>query len=85
MTTELVHDFPHPLMFNKTAPCLSIYLPTHLHIQQLKQDRILFRHLIKECETNLLIKFDEETTAKYLKTLIDLELDDDFWRNPTEG
>lgn len=85
MTIELVHDFPHPLMFSKTAPCISIYLPTHIHINELKQDRILFRHLIKECETNLLIKYDEVTATAILKPLNDLDQEDDFWRNPTEG
>ena len=85
MTCELVHEFPHPLMFEKTSPCISIYMPTHLHVIEQKQDRIRFKILIKACEEQLKIRFDEETAVRYLKALIELEQDDDFWLNPAEG
>lgn len=85
MTYDLVHEFPHPIMFEKTLPCISIYMPTHLHITELKQDRIRFKILIKTCEDQLKIRFDELTAERYLKALIELEQDDDFWLNPTLG
>jgi hypothetical protein len=85
MTTELVHDFPHPMIFEKKYPCISIYMPKHVHANEMKQDRLQFRHLIKECESALNIKYDEETTKGYLKNLTDLEEEDDFWLTPAQG
>lgn len=85
MTYELVHDFPHPMIFEKKAPCISIYMPTHVHVNEMKQDRIRFKQLVKECETSLNIKYDDVTAGSYLKNLIDLEQDEDFWLTPTEG
>lgn len=85
MTVELVKDFPHPLMFDKKAPCISIYLPTHLHTMELKSDRILYKNLVRECESVLNLNYGEEEAQKVLSELIELEKDDDFWRDPTEG
>lgn len=52
---------------------------------EMKQDRLRFKHLVKSCETELTMKFDELTALAYLKALKEIEEDDDFWLSPSEG
>lgn len=85
MTYELVHDFPNLMMFEKKMPCISLYLPTHRHVNDAQQDRIMFKNLIRTIAESLHQKYPDELIKELLKRFIDLEKDDDFWLNPTEG
>jgi len=69
----------------QSAPCLSLYQPTHRRHPENQQDPIRFRNLVKELEASLLQAYSESETRLLLKPFDALASDHDFWNHTLDG
>jgi hypothetical protein len=74
------------LVYSKTIPCVSIYLPTHRSGQEAEQDPIRLKNLLREAEQYLIktgIRGPE--AKKILEPAQELLADPLFWRHQDDG
>jgi peptide subunit release factor 1 (eRF1) len=81
LTKELVNE----LLSTNQAPCLSLYMPTHVKHPENLQDVILFKNLIRQMEESLLKKYSANEAEEYLKPMVALVNDNDIWKHTSEG
>ena len=73
------------LLQPQTAPCLSLYQPTHRGLPEKGQDPIQFRNLVKTMEDSLLQTYSAVETRGFLKPFHDLVKDPGFWNQTLPG
>ncbi|HUF09380.1 MAG TPA: hypothetical protein VMO47_08680 [Rhodothermales bacterium] len=78
-------DYAAGLLDNCDPPCLSLYLPTHRHHPDNKQDPIRFRNLVETLEESLLQQFPEDEIRPLLEPFVALADDRDFWNHTLDG
>jgi len=85
MMTSLSKESLTELSSPRTAPCLSLYQPTHRRHPDNQQDPIRFRNLIKELEGSLEQAYDAETIRSLMKPFEVIAADREFWNHTQEG
>ncbi len=81
ITEKLIQD----LLAIEEAPCLSLYMPTHRHHPDNRQDPIHYKNLLKEMEQSLLQKYSSGETEAYLAPLEELAENPEFWNQGLDG
>lgn len=81
----LAQDYPHTLLAQREAPCLSLYQPTHRHFPDRQQDPIRFRNLVRALEQSLQNSHPNRDVAPLLAPFHRLADDEDFWSNTLDG
>lgn len=74
-------------LFGGTGPFVSIYLPTHRITQDIKQDKLVLKNLIKEAEESLAENYEKreyQAIITELTSLID-DPDESLWRHAKDG
>lgn len=85
MKCEITKVFPHDIIFEREAPCISIYMSTHRTREGSRKDLIKFKNIIQSIEKDLLrTKYKKEVNI-FLKTLHDIENDRLFWNKTKDG
>lgn len=82
---SLEKDLKEKILNPAAKPCLSLYQPTHRKHPENAQDPIRFKNLVRELETSLSEKFDDDKVAELLQPFRDLEGDNDFWQHVLDG
>jgi hypothetical protein len=68
------------------GPAVSIFLPTHRAGQEIKQDPIRFKNLLKQAESQLAAEGNRPAEAReLLSPVLDLLDDAAFWRHQQDG
>ncbi|MBA3581278.1 MAG: hypothetical protein H0W44_02375 [Gammaproteobacteria bacterium] len=83
--TSLTKESLTELVAPQSAPCLSLYQPTHRRYPENQQDPIRFRNLVKELETSLLQAYPSMEAQLLLKPFEALASDNDFWNHTLDG
>ncbi len=83
--TSLTKESLAELVGPQSAPCLSLYQPTHRRHPENQQDPIRFRNLVKELEASLLQAYPASKTRLLLKPFDALASDHDFWNHTLDG
>lgn len=73
------------LAAGRTAPCISIYLPTHRHHPDNQQDPIRFRNLVKQARDSLARAHSAEDVAALLAPFHTLADNTGFWTHTSEA
>lgn len=73
------------LLEPQTAPCLSIYLPTHRNVPDNTVDLPAFRHLVEAVEMALSAAHSRDAIARLLRPLHLLAADAHFWSHTRDG
>lgn len=81
ITEKIIQD----LLAIEKNPCLSLYMPTHRHHPDNRQDPIHFKNLLKEMEQSLLQKYSPDETKALLAPLEDLAEGSEFWNQSLDG
>ncbi len=68
-----------------TAPCLSLFQPTHRRHPENQQDVIRYRNLVKTLQSSLLQQFDPSETDALLTPFMALADDHAFWGQTRDG
>lgn len=75
----------HELLSAPSAPCVSLYQPTHAQYPDSQQDPIRFKNLTREIESSLKQQFAQRDCEGLLKRLAALQDDKEFWKHRTPG
>jgi hypothetical protein len=67
------------------GPFVSLYMPTHRNHPENAQDPIRFKNLLKELESSLLQKYQEEEAEELMKPFANLQDDAKFWNTTMDG
>jgi hypothetical protein len=73
------------LLGEHTAPCISLYQPTHRNHPENQQDPIRFRNLLTAMESSLRQKYPTREVQPLLERFHALAHDSRFWNHRTEG
>lgn len=73
------------MFFEKDAPYISLYQPTHRYSPENKQDPILFKNLIKQIENSLQREFSSKEILSFMKPFCEIRDDRNFWNNTLDG
>lgn len=84
MKYELVQDFPIEMIYDRTQPCISIYLPT-TRVRPNTKDFLVFKNLLQRVESSLSLEYSKKEVEKIMKPLIDLSEDRLFWNKTKDG
>jgi hypothetical protein len=68
-----------------TAPCCSLYLPTHRTQPERRSDPTHFRALVREVEDSLAKRYHDLDVMAFVKPLHELEQNEEFWNARKEG
>ena len=83
--TSLTKESLTELLAPHSAPCLSLYQPTHRRHPENQEDPIRFRNLVKEMEASLLQAYPTTEARLLLKPFDALAHDRDFWNHTLDG
>ncbi len=79
-------DVLEQLINQKPEPCVSLYMPTHRAGQEVRQDPIRFKNLLKRAGEELLENdFKEREVNQMLKPALALLEDNFFWNHQSDG
>lgn len=81
----LTNDYPDAILGQRTAPCLSLYQPTHRQHPENLQDPIRFGNLVKRLTQSLGKKYPRRATKQLLAPLHALAGDTRFWNKTYDG
>ncbi len=81
----LHHDDTTTLLETGEPPCLSLYLPTHRHHPESRQDPIRFRNLVKLLDASLRQSYSTDVIDPLLEPFRALADDHDFWTTTFDG
>jgi hypothetical protein len=81
VTTEHLAALVEP----QSAPCISLYLPTHRHHPAREADPIRYRNQLRELAASLAQRHDKREIEPLLAPFEALAHDDTFWTRRTEG
>lgn len=74
------------LMSQKPEPCVSLYMPTHRTGQEVRQDPIRFKNLLRKAEANLRdYRIKDKEVHELLGPAYDLVDDYFFWNHQSDG
>jgi len=73
------------LITHKSTPCLSIYMPTHRHAPDNRQDLIRYRNLLRDLESSLKRKYPATEIKSLLEPFEALTQDHEFWNHTLDG
>lgn len=79
------NDDASGLLDGATAPCLSLYQPTHRQHPENQQDVIRYRNLVKQLQASLLQQQDAKTGERLLEPFHALADDLAFWNQTRDG
>ena len=82
---SLANDFAAGTFSSASAPCLSLYQPTHRSHPANVQDTIRFRNLVKTLGDSLERKHSKRDVASLLDPLHALAADREFWNHSLDG
>lgn len=86
---ELMHsvqeDYSKGIFADGTAPCISLYQPTHRTFPERKQDTIRFGNLVDSIESSLRREYPDKDIAKLLKPFHELAENSEFWNHALDG
>lgn len=82
---SLVDDFAAGILRNPSAPCVSLYQPTHRSHPENGQDRIRFGNLVKTIEASLAQKYEPAQIAPLMDRLQKLGENRNFWNHTLDG
>lgn len=82
---SLAHDYAAGTFSNVTAPCLSLYQPTHRSHPENRQDPIRFGNLIRSLAESLARRNSKRETEALLGPLRALADDREFWMHTRDG
>jgi len=82
---QVTTDQLNELLADHTAPCISLYQPTHRHHPDNQQDPIRYRNLLDEMESSLQRKYPKRDVRTLLEPFQNLAHDDTFWNHRTDG
>lgn len=82
---EIVKEFPHEIIFEKAAPFITLYQPTHKFSPGNKQDSIVFKRLIRQIESALKESYPKSNLENLMEPFYQIEKDKEFWRTVSEG
>ena len=82
---QLANDYPHAILADHAAPCLSLYQPTHRQHPENLQDPIRFGNLVKQLTQSLQKKYPKRDVAPLLAPLHALAKDSKFWNQTLDG
>jgi len=81
LTIESLSELTAP----HSPPCLSLYMPTHRHAPDNKQDLIRYRNSIRELETSLQSRFPATEIESLLERFEEIAQDRKFWNHTLDG
>jgi len=84
MKYEIVNEFPHEIIYDRTKPCISIYLPT-TRVRPNTKDYLVFKNLVQSVENSLKLEYSQKEVDKFIKPLIDIGNDRLFWNKTKDG
>lgn len=79
MSVLMLNNFPYDCPFNEKGPFISMYLTTHNHPSESKQDRIIFKNLIAQAKDKLVTDYNKIEIEEFLEPLYTLEKESPFW------
>jgi hypothetical protein len=82
---SLSEDFAAGLFSAQSAPCLSLYQPTHRHHPSKRQDPIRFRNLVASLEEEVGRSHAKRETEDLLAPFHKLGADEEFWNHTRDG
>lgn len=85
MTYEIVHEFPHEMIFQNNGPFISLYQTTHKHSPENKQDQIRYKNLLSQIRASLEREYPKIDVEEILTPFKDIQKDRDFWIQATHG
>lgn len=68
-----------------SAPCLSLYQPTHRHHPDNQQDQVRFRHGVEALSSSLRQRLGAAQAQTLIAPFQDLAADADFWNHTLDG
>lgn len=81
LTKEVVKE----LLNSSTAPCLSLYMPTHRSHPENLQDPIRFKNLVRQMEKSLVQKYSAGEAKKHLEPFEALGDANETWNHTLDG
>lgn len=87
MLYKVVQDFPNDMILEEEGPLISLYQPTHRHFPENKQDKIVFKNLLREIENSLNRSYNKDIIQSIMEPLYQIEIDlhEPFWNNTLDG
>jgi hypothetical protein len=85
MLYEIKEQFSIEMLTDEVGTHISLYQPTHRYSPENKQDRIMYKNLLKEIEHSLRQKKDVSLNDSIMEPLYQLEKDNGFWNNTLDG
>lgn len=85
MEYQIASNFPNDILFEQEGPFISLYLPTHRHAPENKQDPIVFKNLLKTIEASLAQQYATADIQTLMSPLAHMEADVDLWNNALDG
>lgn len=82
---SILEDYTRGIFADGTAPCISLFQPTHRTFPERKQDTIRFRNLVGSIENSLKQDYPENDVAKLLKPFNELAGNSEFWNHALDG
>jgi Bacterial archaeo-eukaryotic release factor family 3 len=82
---SLTVDFKSGVLSNRTAPCLSLYQPTHRHHPDNQQDSVRFRNLTRVLGESLQQQYGSHDATTLLEPFHALAMDGGFWNHTQSG
>jgi len=79
MSVLMLNNFPTDCPFNEKGPFISLYLTTHNHSNESKNDRIVLKNLIAEAKDKLVKDYNKIEIEEFLDPLYTLEKESPFW------
>lgn len=79
MSVLMLNNFPTDCPFNEKGPFISLFLTTHIHSQESKNDRIVFKNLITQAKEKLIADYNKIEIEEFLDPLYTLEKESPFW------
>ncbi len=85
MKYEIVREFPHEMLAERSDISISIYQPTSTHKPDNHQDRLVFKNHIQEARRFLLESYNPREVEKILSPLEELYEERMFWNKTSLG
>lgn len=85
MSFEIVKEFPHDLIFDRSGACISLYQPTHRYRPANIQDLTRYKNLCQEIKKSLESNYNAKEIEQLMKPLYDIAEDRLFWNKTKDG
>jgi len=87
MLYKIAQDFPNDMILEEGGPLVSLFQPTHRHFPENKQDKIVFKNLLRKIENSLKRAYKKDIIQSIIKPFYQIEEDmhKPFWNNTLDG